>query len=142
MDELDAKELLKYDLPLQIPARGGTSLAQEPQDAAGTSEIVSQDDPKVEIPTSELDLLRSCQKIIDAARSMCCAKCGRVFETIDFYEHIFVREECQFDSMNDLQMQNLSSAEKANHEDVERQWQLESNLNDNSQLKQLPIDAS
>lgn len=86
-----------------------------------TSGIVS-DGPKVEIAASELDLLRSCQAIIDAARSMCCAKCGRVFETIEFYEHIFVHEECQFDIVDQERSVVLTSNERRDHEEIAKRW--------------------
>ena len=126
----------------------------QPQDVGGHAEqLIStdmsgaiSDDPKVEIPASELDLLRSCQKIIDAARSMCCAQCGKVFETIDFYEHIFVREECRFDSMDEEKSVVLTSTEKREHEQVLQRWHAEKEArnilnNDNSELKQFkPFD--
>ena len=43
---------------------------------------------------SELDLLQSCQKIIDAAQSMKCIQCNKIFQTTDFYDHIVVSKEC------------------------------------------------
>jgi hypothetical protein len=55
---------------------------------------LDEDDKLVQIPNSELDLLLSCQKIIDAAQSMKCIECHTVFQTTDFYDHIIVQREC------------------------------------------------
>ena len=42
------------------------------------------------VPISEFDLLKSCQKIIDAASTMKCIKCDLIYDTTDFYDHIIV----------------------------------------------------
>ena len=52
------------------------------------------------IPLSEFDLLQSCQKIIDAASSMKCIKCCKIYPTTDFYDHIIVQRECVIESDN------------------------------------------
>lgn len=57
-------------------------------------ENTETDDKIVQIPLSELDLLQSCQKIIDAAQSMKCIECHKIFQTTDFYDHIIVQREC------------------------------------------------
>ena len=52
----------------------------------------------MQIPLSELDLLQSCQKIIDAASSMKCIQCNKIFQTTDFYDHIIVQRECEMET--------------------------------------------
>jgi hypothetical protein len=59
---------------------------------------VDSEEEKVLIPSSELDLLQSCQKIIDAASSMKCIMCEKIFMTTDFYDHIIVQQECIIES--------------------------------------------
>jgi len=54
------------------------------------------------VPASELDLLQSCQKIIDAALSMKCIQCQKIFPTTDFYDHIIVRRECIIETEGNL----------------------------------------
>lgn len=58
---------------------------------------------KVQIPLSEFDLLQSCQKIIDAAFSMKCIQCEKIFQTTDFYDHIIVQQECVIESEQESQ---------------------------------------
>jgi hypothetical protein len=68
-------------------------------------------------------LLYSCQKIIDAASSMKCIKCERIFYTTDFYDHIIVQRECIiFESENGNEsFKNQGAnllANKLNNEDI------------------------
>ena len=46
------------------------------------------------MPASELDLLQYCKMIIDAAATMQCGKCSKIFPTLEFYDHIFQDEDC------------------------------------------------
>jgi hypothetical protein len=84
--ELEARDLIRYDMPLQAPshASGGGVVAS----SNGYSE------PLVEVPASELGLLESCKRIIDAAATMQCGKCGGTFPTLAFYDHIFQDGDC------------------------------------------------
>ena len=52
---------------------------------------------------------------------MRCAKCRKTFLTIDFYDHIFVKEECKF-SDNDKPPHPLTAAEIKEDEEAEQEW--------------------
>ena len=69
-----------YDLPRQVNF--------------SNSQIEAHEEKMVQFPMSELDLLQSCQGVIDAAQSMKCIVCQKIFQTTDFYDHIIVQREC------------------------------------------------
>ena len=73
-------------------------LQQESTEMNNAAPLPDDQEELVQIPLSEFDLLQSCQKIIDAASSMKCIECEKVFQTTDFYDHIIVQRECIIES--------------------------------------------
>jgi len=76
-----------YDLPRQQRPAGAnfsnSNIKIDFNNGGCTSASLVQneetEEEKVQIPVSELDLLQSCQKIIDAASSMKCIRCSEYF---------------------------------------------------------------
>lgn len=93
----------QYDLPRQqSQTQTCTNYDEMMQNFEDT--LDDQDQDKRWVPASELDLLQSCQKIIDAALSMKCIQCHKIFRTTDFYDHIIVQRECIIETEGNMDM--------------------------------------
>lgn len=96
--EARAQEYMSYmaqfDLPRQNESLSHAQSQTHCEVAEHHFEDTLDEQDRKWVPASELDLLQSCQKIIDAALSMKCSQCLRIFPTTDFYDHIIVRREC------------------------------------------------
>lgn len=93
----------QYDLPRQNNSLSQAQSHTQCEIPNHHFEDTLDEQDKKWVPASELDLLQSCQKIIDAALSMKCIQCMKIFPTTDFYDHIIVRRECIIETEGNLE---------------------------------------
>ena len=97
-----ASYVAQFDLPRQNDSLSHAQSQTHCEVAEHHFEDTLDEQDRKWVPASELDLLQSCQKIIDAALSMKCSQCLRIFPTTDFYDHIIVRRECIIETEGNL----------------------------------------